>query len=77
MRKDIKELEPFTDRERLSFRIFMLNFYWKISQSKFAKLCGISPAYLSLILNEKRKLTDKLKETFNKKLEELEKGEKA
>ena len=45
-----------------------------IKQSWVAKKLGISPAYLSLVLNRKRRLTDKLESDFNSLINNI-KGE--
>ena len=46
-----------------------------IKQSWAADQLGISPAYMSLILNGKRRLTGELKEAFNSLINRI-KGEK-
>ena len=43
-----------------------------IKQSWIARKLGISGAYLSMILNKKRRLTEKMKDDFSQLLERIE-----
>ena len=59
----------------LNHKLYAIYWFNNLSHSKFAKLCGISPSYLSLILSGKRRLTDEVKQKIEKVLEQFEKGE--
>ena len=56
-----KEIEVL-DLEKTMFNDFLLNS--NVSMKQFAKLCGISMAYLSLIVNGRRAITKSLIEKF-------------
>ena len=62
MRIENKIYYYFEQIEKIAFNIFLLKS--NISMKQFAKLCGISMAYLSLIVNGRRAITKSLIEKF-------------
>ena len=64
MKTKITETLYFDDIECEKFKEWL--FANQLTQQQFADICGISLTYLNLIINGKRAITDKIKQTFEK-----------